>query len=266
MQSLEFKAERYRDDLPDRIVGYEAETTDDGFAGALQSVTVQRGGRQHIVPVNDLIGVKVIHFRAGANNANVAVPIGYDGDRLSALESDALLNTGVLNPGGASTPLREAPVLAGTADPDELTPGLAIRFRDAVVNGPGPDVVFFELQTVVNPPEGDAFHVSPLTFRGGLHSLTVSRYDIAMSSPEARLLPDFDLFFFREPALSLESLVAGTAERRPQALRFRALAVGIDLSDLGYADDSKVDGLFFQDALDDGHIVDPVFIAGLPRQ
>ena len=49
-------------------------------------------------------------------------------------------------------------------------------------------------------------------------------------------------------------------------MQFRGLAVGIDLSDLGYARGEFVEGLFIQDALDDGHYVDPVFIAGLPEE
>jgi hypothetical protein len=47
-------------------------------------------------------------------------------------------------------------------------------------------------------------------------------------------------------------------------IKFRGLAVGIDLSDLGYTAGETVEGLFFQDALDDKHYVDPVFIGGLP--
>lgn len=251
----------YRRGLPDRVVRYQAGAAENGTVAELQSVTVQRGGRVRTFPISDLIGVKVIHFRAGENNANVAVPVGYDGDRLAGLESDSLLHTGVLNPGGSIEPLLDAPILAPGKD---STPGLAVRFQTAVVNGPGPDVVFFELQTVVNPPDGDAFHVSPLTFGDGLRSLSIWKYDIAMTSQEAQPLPHFDLYFFRESATSVEALVTGAVERRPQTLQFRALAVGIDLSDLGYDDDAAVDGLFFQDVLDDAHVVDPVFIAGLP--
>lgn len=259
-QSLEFNADEYRNSLPDRVVSYEVGTTDKGYAWELQNVTVQRDGRVVTFPAVDLLGVKVTHFRAGANNANVAVQLGYEGDRLAGLESDALLHTGVLNPGGSVEPLRDAPILAE----GETTPGLAVQFRKPVINRPGPDVVFFELQTVVNPPEGDAFHVSPLLFEGGLRSHSIRRYDIAMTSREARLLPDFDLYFFRDSATSLEALITNDVDRRPQTLRFRALAVGIDLSDLGYAIDVAVEGLFFQDDLGDQHVVDPVFIAGLP--
>lgn len=263
-RSLDFDGEDYRRNLPDRIISYQAGPAGERSVSDLQSLTLQRDGRVITVPVTELIGVKVTHFRAGANNANVAVPVGYEGDRLAGLETDALLHTGVLNPGGSVEPLKESPVLANSASGDESTPGLAIQFRRPVINLPGPDVVFFELQTVVNPPEGDAFHVSPVTFQAGLHSHSIRRYDIAMTSREAQALPDFDLYFFRTAATSLEELMAGEVDRRPQTLRFRALAVGIDLSDLGYLDNAAVEGLFFQDALDDQHVVDPVFIAGLP--
>ncbi|MCA9146907.1 MAG: FecR domain-containing protein [Planctomycetales bacterium] len=264
--TISFDASVFRHGMPDRIVGYQAAMAEDGTVSELQSVTVQRGGRAQTFRVSDLIGVKVIHFRAGENNANVAVPVGYEGDRLAGLESDRFLHTGVLNPGGSVEPLFASPILAGDAtDHGDSTPGMAVRFQNAIVNAAGPDVVFFELQTVVNPPNGDAFHVSPLRFDDGLRSLTIRKYDIAMTSREALSLPRFDLLFFQESATSVESLVTGSVDRRPQTLQFRALAVGIDLSDMGYADGATVEGLFFQDALDDKHFVDPVFIAGLPN-
>ena len=47
------------------------------------------------------------------------------------------------------------------------------------------------------------------------------------------------------------------------ALSARVFVFGIDLSDLGYAQGARVEGLFFQDMMDDDTYVDPVFIAGL---
>jgi len=44
----------------------------------------------------------------------------------------------------------------------------------------------------------------------------------------------------------------------------KALAVGIDLSDLGIPEGETVEGLFIQDILDDKDFLDPVFIGGLP--
>ncbi len=263
-QSLAFNADSYRKSLPDRVVSYEVGTTEEGYAWDLQSVTVQRDGLVQTFPVDDLIGVEVTHFRAGKNHVNVIVPVDYEGDRLAGLETDTLLHTGLINPGGSKEPLRDDPVLSGAGENGESTPGMALRFREAVVNRPGPDVVFFELQTVTHPLDGDAFHVSPLRFEDGLRTHTVRRYDITMTSREARLLPDIDLFVFAKSALSLRSLMSMPVERRRQTLRFRALAVGIDLSDLGYADGATVEGLFIQDALDDENFVDPVFVGGLP--
>ncbi len=277
-QPLAFDADRYRRILPDRVVSYDARSDQDGNADELLTVTVQRGGRTYVYPVGDLIGIEVTQFRAGTNGHNIAVAVHQTAERQGAsgrlrpdeeltgmlarssvLETDTLLNTGLINPGGSES--------SSTSDPDANTPGLAVRFRQPVVNGPGPDVVFFELQMVVNPPHGDVFHVSPLKFAPGLRSHTVSRYDITMLDPEAKPLVGFELRFFDPPARALEELLKEPMGRHRPPLRFRALAVGIDLTDLGYADKAEVSGLFFQDAMDDAeHQVDPVFIAGLPME
>lgn len=255
-QPMPFDADRYRRDLPDRVVSYDVRTDREGHADELLSVTVQRGGENAEYSVSELIGVRVNHFRAQTNSHNIAVAAGAVDARCETLESDRLLNTGVINPGGAESPL--------TMDPQADTPGMAVQFRQPVVNGPGPDVVFFDLQSVVDPLYGDAFHVSPLRFAPGLRSHSIRRYDITMVSPEARSLVAFDLRYFTTPPWTLDDLLNKPTGHRHPPLRFRALAVGIDLSDLGYADQAEVDGLFFQDALDDDHQVDPVFIAGLP--
>ena len=262
-QNLEFDARSYRKSLPDRVVSYQANSGGDGSIDELQSVTVQRGNRMVTFPVHQLIGVKVTYFR-GASTSAATVQVGYDQDRLAGLEADSLLYTGVLNPGGSVEPLSDDPVLKVNGELGETTPGLAIQFRKAVVNRPGPDVVFFEVQSVVNPSEGDAFHVSPLKFSEGLRSFSIRKYDITMTSHEAQRLTQFEPYFFRESPSSLEELLTGAVDQHRPSMRFRALAVGIDLSDLGYADGAAVDGLFFQDALDDDSVVDPVFIAGLP--
>ena len=264
-EPLPFSSEHYRSGLPDRVVGYKALANADGEVSELLNVTVQRGGVARRYSVADLIGVRVSHFHGGRNRSNIVVASGYQGEIASVLESDSLLQTGMINPGGAIKPLRKDPVFASTDDgKNEPTPGMAIRFRRPVVNGPGPDVVFFELQTVTNPPEGDAFHVSPLKFDPGLHSVTVRNYDISMSSRDAKRLVQFDQFVREKPVRSLAALLHDDAIRRKQVLGYYAIAVGIDLSDLGYTAGAEVDGLFFQDALDDKHTVDPVFIAGLP--
>jgi FecR protein len=255
-QALPFNPAGFRRSLPDRVVSYAARANQDGNVDELLRVTVQRGGREFTYPVGDLIGVEVVSFCAGTNGHNLTVSPDQATARVEVLESDALLNTGLVNPGGSQLPLK--------ADPDVNTPGLAVRFRRPISNGPGPDLVWFELQSVVDPPEGDAFHISPLHFSVGLQSYTVKRYDITMLSSEAHSLATFELRFFAPPPLTLTDLLNNSATLRRPPLRFRALAVGIDLSELGYAERAEVSGLFFQDALDDSHQVDPTFIAGFP--
>ncbi|MCA8987266.1 MAG: FecR domain-containing protein [Planctomycetaceae bacterium] len=256
---IPFDQSTYRQQLPDRIVSYKATTAEDGGAENLISVTVQREGRITEIPVENLIPARVIAFKATSPGAylcgNETLP-----QVRAETSSDHSLITGVINPGGSEEPLTTTPVLSG----EDSTPGLAIRFDQSVLNGPGPDVVFFDLQTLSNPPEGDAFHVSPLQFREGLRSHTIRVFDLTMESPHARDLTNFYVYMFDDVANSLAMLESVENIPNRQAIRFRGLAVGIDLSDLGYAEGESVEGLFFQDALDDKHHVDPVLIGGLP--
>ncbi|MCM2369277.1 FecR domain-containing protein [Aporhodopirellula aestuarii] len=265
--TVEFTPSMYRSQLPDRVIGFEVNNESVATAGRLESVTIQSAGVPHTYTVDQLIGVEVIHFRAGSNSSNVSMPVGQnlgDGDsRRIVIESDAYLHTGFLNPGGRIEPLSSDPIISGDDD-EGLTQGIAVRFREPVVNRPGPDMVFFELQSAMNPAAGDAFHVSPLKFEPGLRTHTVTRYDITLNSPDAWQIPDFELMQFTSRVKSVNDLLYGTFEVRNPGMAFWAIAVSIDFSDLGYAEDSVVEGVFFQDVLDDEHYVDPVFIAGLP--
>jgi hypothetical protein len=253
-----FAPRRFQSGLPDRIVGYEAVTLPSGRVSELQSVTVQRAGRIESVPVADLIDVTLTHFRAGPErnrNGHFACDSMLPQDRRSLL-ADGKLNTGIINPGGSTTPLQSTP--------NAETPGFAVRFASPVFNGPGPDVVFFELQSVANPLDGDAFHVSPAQFLENSKSHTIRRYDLTLASLDARPIADFSLYRFKTPIHSVQQLMSESLEGNRVHLGFRALAVGIDLSDLGLVEGESIEELFFQDAADDVHIVDPVFIAGLP--
>lgn len=262
-----FTSSVYRRGLPDRVVSYEAKTAGGG-AESLTSVTVQRGGRTMRYPVDHLVPATLSWFKSEASDD----PNGYlVGDASlpeprSALLSDRVLNSGVINPGGSIVPLSSDPVMNWPEKPDQSnTPGMAVQFREPVVNGPGPDVVFFELQTVSNPPNGDAFHVSPLRFTNDRHAHTIDHYDLTMTSSEALILARFHLYSFEGPVGSpaeLETVECGGA---PLGLSFRAVVAGIDLSDLGFAAGESADGLFFQDAEDNEHRVDPTYIAGLPE-
>lgn len=256
---IPFDPKIYRHGLPDRVVSYKATQAVHGGAENLISVTVQRDGRVMEVPVEDLIPARVTAFKANSRGAFVCGGATIPDKRIET-SSDRSLVTGVINPGGSIEPLTSDPVLSA----ESATPGLAVRFDKPVENGPGADVVFFDLQTFANPPDGDAFHVSPIQFRDGLKSHTIRVYDLTMESPEAHDLTSFHVHMFADAADSLAKLESLECSPQKQVIKFRGLAVGIDLSDLGYDAGETVEGLFFQDALDDKHYVDPVFIGGLP--
>ncbi len=290
----EFDSSSYRKQLPDRIVSYRATSADDGHAKDLTEVTVQRGGEVITYPVEKLTGADVIWFKAADELSSGYMMTGpkpaspaaagdpndpacatrYDyllttpGENVSpaAFLADHSLLTGVINPGGSAAPLTTDPVMIrNRSTGEEGTPGLGIRFHQPVTNGPGPDVVFFELQPVIYPPEGDPFHVSPLRFEKGLKSHSIRRYDLNLHSSEAlRVTPPYVHFSENRVAKSLEDLDSMKLLARPTKLVYRAVAVGIDLSDLGYAPGEQVEGLFFQDMMDDRFQIDPVFIGGLP--
>ena len=233
----------------------------------LTGLSLQRGGRVWSYGVEELIGAEVVHFQADRNRHNLVAPAApeWTAERMarqdlrrSVLESDRLLTSGLINPGGSQVP-------GGGAAGGQPGPGIAVRFARPVVNEPGPDVILFETQVLTDPPTGDAFHVGPLEPAAGLRWHTVTAYDIDSTSHESRLLARYRLFLLSDTATSLpELLTLPTSAGQVLPVRARSNAVGIDLSDLGYAAGAACVGLFFQDAADDKAIIDPTFIAGLP--
>lgn len=270
---IPFDEAAYRNQIPDRITRFLASQDAQGNANELESVSVQRGGVDYEYHVDELIGIDVVHFRGGSDANLITCEQQRDpiDSTLSELprshyaDRDRHLCSGLINPGGSRTPLTENPVLGDEANSGSGTPGFAIRFQRPVVNSAGPDVVFFELQVIIHPEQGDAFHVSPLQFTDGLRTHTIESYDIDLASPESKFLTPFRLYRFSETPTSL-----GMLNRLPHAggtihsVRAKVIAVGIDLSDLGYAAGAEVNGLFFQDVQDDENRIDPVFIGGLP--
>jgi hypothetical protein len=204
--------------------------------------------------VDELIGLDVVGFRSHSNPNNLCSDGSVSDVAQSALAGDRALNTGLIN---FDSPAN------GTRDPRNPA-GLSVRFHQPVINGPGSDLVFFEIQSVIYPVEGDHFFVHPLEPAEGLHSHLVRRFDITLKSENALPVAPFRVFVFESPCGTLEDLSRPQRQQRSLALSFSALAVGIDLSSLGYAEGAAVQGLRFEDAGDDGDIVDPVFIAGLP--
>ncbi|HWL06832.1 MAG TPA: FecR family protein [Planctomicrobium sp.] len=266
---MEFSPDHYRHQLPDRVIRYRATTTPNGEVEELLGVTVQRNGIMKEYPVEDLIPIELTWFKSYSQADTSGHLVGTQElpERREAWLEDRFLTTGVINPGGQKRPLQSDPVMQLPEDPDHPnTPGFAVRFRSPVVNRPGPDIVFFELQSLTNPPDGDAFHVSPVQFTPGRRSLTVRVYDLTLVSPEAQKLAPFYLYQFPVPIHSLDELENQQFISSRRQSNFRILATGIDLSDLGFQDGEQVEELFFQDADDDEKrsTVDPVLIVGLP--
>lgn len=263
-QPLPYNVNQYQTHLPDRVISYEATQAADGRARDLRSVAVQRGGKTYQFPVEDLIPSHVTWFHAESSHGYLIgddkLPTNY-----ADFASDESIRTGVINVGGSQQPLTSDPDLSVNEDAGDFgTPGMAIEFARPVRNGPGPDVVFFELQMFSNPLQGDAFHVSPLKFDPGLHSHTITSYDLTLESPEALEVHQLYLYHFEQVPRSLKQLQTFSCTPVAEAVKFRAIAVGIDLSNLGYQEGALVEGLFFQDALNDNDIVDPTYIAGFP--
>jgi hypothetical protein len=243
------------------VVGYTAAPS--GQDTVLTSVTVTRGKGAAIFHPAKLIGARLVHFKS-ADASNVATPPGAGIPGPQARErllGDGKLNSGVINPGGGASPPDQDPVFTG---PD-ATPGFAVEFDAPVVNLPGDDVVLFEFQCEKGSPlEGDAIHVAPLRFEPGLRTVTIKSYDVHFDDPQARWIGPFDFYRLERAPQSLGDLRTSPLSRIGTPDGFKALAVGIDLSELGYAEGAQVKGLFFQDHDGKGLMVDPVLVVGLP--
>jgi hypothetical protein len=267
-QVKEYDNTRYRSQLPDRVVSYQAHEPNGHGAVDLLELSVQRGGKVYTYAIDDLIGIELTHFKSAAGkNANpVAYGLNSDDTTVDQIVADNALNTGIINPGGAIEPIFSNPVMASPeSENNPNTPGMAIRFLKPVINNVGPDVVLFDLQTFTNPPGGDAFHVGPVSFEPGLRSYTIRSFDITLNSREAKVLESFGLMRADRSVNSVEDLKSIKLMPSRVHTLFRSLAVGIDLSDLGYEPGASVDRLFIQDALDDpDSFVDPALIVGLP--
>lgn len=272
-RDVPYDRRRFPMDMPDRVVRY-ATSPRAGSTGAelLTGVTVRRGGREIPYEASQLIGVRVVHFKNLLKNGKFIATVtdGPDpalsgGSRVALTEDDANVNTGVINPGGSVNPLTADPVMNDPEDPKRPnTSGMGIRFRQPLINDAGPDFVVFDFQPVIQPEYGDPFHVSPLRFEAGLRSHTVTRFDMATFSPEAQVIAGFRLNGFERPVSTLSQLREVPFKGSNFTVTSKLLAVGVDLSDLGYAPGAAVDGIFIQDVLDDGNQLDPVFIGGLP--
>lgn len=275
VNEIPFDRAQYISELPDRVISYSTTLGPRRKAEDLTSVKIQRGGTAYEYAVEDLIGIELTHYKGRSFlTRDDGVDPATDGDPLTLrrhlLDQDRSLLTGVVNPFGSETPLTEPPVMNEVEDPNQPnTPGMAIRFREPVVNDAGPDIVLFDLQVIVHTTTGDAFYVTPLPFTSQRKTHKIEQFDIDLASPEAKPLEKFWLHLFnknQQAGIGSRSELE-TASGNGGNLHIvgaKALAVGIDLSDLGFAEGETVEGLFIQDAQDNADVIDPVFIAGLP--
>ncbi|MCA9090285.1 MAG: FecR domain-containing protein [Planctomycetaceae bacterium] len=263
LQQIPFDRHLYQSRLPDRVISYAA-TEDSPGQGVreLESVTVQRGGQVLTHGVDELIGVDVIHFSAFRTSNNAASDSEHAEHVETFLSEDHALTTGLPNFDRAPGPFVPPESYERFRERD----GLAVRFRRPVINGPGPDVVLFELQSVEYPASGDRVHVSPIEDGEGLRTHLVEHFDITLNSVNARRVAQVYSHVFESPVRSVDDFSQLKIKNSFQlALPFYALAVGIDLSDLGYPEGAPVPGLFFEDAEDENRIIlDPVLIGGFP--
>ena len=242
------------------VLGYTVETV--GSDTVLSCVVVDRGRGPVAYNADGLSEARVTHFKS-PHTRNVIFTAGAgapEGETRSRLLGDLKLTTGVINPGGGDRRPTGDPVLQGPG----ATAGMAVAFSPPVVNRPGDDVVVFEIQRGDSPAEGDAFHVCPLRFAPGLAAITIRQFDVTFDHPAASPVGPYRPYVFGQAAGSLEEFQENPLEPAASPGGFKALAVGIDLSDLGYREGAAVEGLFFQDAGSPGAKVDPVLIAGLP--
>jgi len=263
MREIQFNPRHYHHSLPDRVISYEAELFQGGpGVRDLTSVTVQRGGQIYTYSADELIGIDLLHFRSHSNRNSVASDEEMLANPIELITRDHALNTGIIN---FDRPKNVTETKDVHSDYRQK-PGMAVKFHRPLQNCPGPDLVLFEIQSVVYPAEGDHFRVSPLEPKEGLRAHYVTKYDITLNSENARRVAPFRVFTFEHSVSSPEDLLQSSSRRGGgMSLPFYALAVGIDLSDLGYAPDAEVSGLFFEDANhSDFVVIDPVFIGGFP--
>ncbi|QDT39246.1 FecR domain-containing protein [Stratiformator vulcanicus] len=273
---IPFNAERYVTALPDRVLSYVADVDAEGHARRLESVDVQRDGRVLRYVTDRLIAAEVDHYAFGddriTNAGQVGVVVTPTSDPESKLMEGASrrrligrpfdLATGVINPGGI-----RADVEGKLPSLGDAPLGLGVRFEIPVVNGPGPDVVLFDLHVVSHAVGGDTLLVRNWSASADRErSLRIDRFDIDATHPAAEYLTDFRLHWATRPMRSIAQLSNAELVAGPQhAVRAQILAVGIDLSDLGVPAGGSVDRLLIQDDLEVEDFVDPVVVVGLPE-
>ncbi|WP_437203250.1 hypothetical protein [Planctomicrobium sp. SH664] len=247
----------FLDLLPDRVVRYTATRNPEGYADELLSVTVQRGGKIVEYPRDQLQRARLVHFTNRANTVTFCTRKGEslpDGkDRLGLLDNDWSLVTGIINPQVSSKNRDQSTLVT-----------MAVEFEHPVINLPGPDIVLFDLHLLVGLPGGDRVTLRSGDPGGPRTLLRVSQYDLDLMSPYALNLLPHMTYRAVAPTESVEGLVNGDfLHGRQVNIDAKAIALGIDLTDLGYPEGASLQRLEFLDT-SPSQKVDPVLIVGLP--
>ena len=250
----------YIDAIPDHLIAYESIPDEQGRAKSLASVSVQRAGVQRIYQADDFILPVVNHYRPGSHAFGV-VPADSPAEELNRFgPMNLLFASGFINPGGEKA-VHQGELQLGRNG----TPGMNLVFEQPVVNGPGPDLIIFDAQSIAHSLEGDVFHLYPQTDHPTARPMTVQKYDIDGHSEQAQIMtgcrltqlsPDFADDGTPLPIVARSQLV--------HQVPSRLFAVGIDLDDMQIPPGGSITGLFLQDAQDDADRIDPVVIVGLP--
>ncbi len=243
------------------ILGYTTEQI--GSDTVLTGLVVKHDEGPVAYAPGRLIGCTITHFKS-PHNRNIISPVREqvsNGPARCRLLGDLKLTTGIINPGGIPLAMSRDPRLVGPG----ADAGLAVKFDSPVVNLDGDDLVLFEIQRGDSPWAGDAFHVGPLVGAPGLHAITVRAFDVTFDHPSAKMLAPYRPYVFPNAVASLDQFQQMPLAPSDTPGGFKALAVGVDLSDMGFPPEAQVTDLFFQDAGSDGARVDPVLIAGLPE-
>ena len=261
----------------DTIVGIGTDNVVSSDLINLTSLTLNRGGSDVTISVNDLIGINVL----GYDNAIETIPfegaiLGTPdlsvgpafGNRAALLDGDVAINSGVNNP-----------------SEDE---GILFEFQSPITNGPGADLVILEFGAAAGAPipsdpsgntlapAGDPFAIAGVSSDAGspVDPARVASFD---SSDYSFISEDgfaANIFFFNpgagEDFSSIDVLETGDlalitppGATPPVGFDLSLFGVLVDLSDVGFSDGESVSSLRLL-ASGPTFAIDPSFIAGLP--
>ncbi|HWL08222.1 MAG TPA: hypothetical protein VNQ76_07455 [Planctomicrobium sp.] len=253
----------YLEHLPDRVVQYQATQSSEGLADELLSVVVQRGGIPREYSRDKLIRSRLTHLSCVPAGGGLCLPQGADlpqgQDRHALLDEDWSLVTGIANPRMA--------VDEEAIHPDKAV--MTVEFSSPIVNGPGPDILVFDLHLLVQSPAGNQFRVRSGDANGPKSIFLINQFDLGLNSPYALDLTPYRLWRNATAIHSVEDLLTAEFVLHGSQVHVdtKALVVGIDLSDLGYKPGESLTRLDFLSVprSQDVDAIDPVLIVGLPE-